>query len=198
VVFLGRGSSGPCRRPSLPSEPEPSAASWRCGTRSHRRTPDACHRSASRATSTVPWPPRRALGLRATFFEWPAASRQTRDPAAHRGLRDLHPRLILENASQCSLRLRSGLFFSWVGNHSSSSPPFLAGGPGIGLGSTPPLSLRRLSQRLIEGEDTPKTLATSFLGIPRSTAANTLSLRSFEYALMRNSFVKDQPSSKPL
>ena len=68
----------------------------------------------------------------------------------------------------------------------------------MGLGSTPPLSLRRLSQRLIEGEDTPKILATSFLGIPRSTAANTLSLRSFEYALMRNSFVEDQPSSKPL
>src|SRR5215218_9086570 len=32
--------------------------------------------------------------------------------------------------------------------------------------------------------DTPKVFATSALGIPRSTAASTLSLRSFEYAFM--------------
>jgi uncharacterized membrane protein YkvA (DUF1232 family) len=32
--------------------------------------------------------------------------------------------------------------------------------------------------------ETPKVLATCALGIPRSTAASTLSLRSFEYALM--------------
>ena len=32
--------------------------------------------------------------------------------------------------------------------------------------------------------DTPKVSAISWRGIPRSTAASTLSLRSFEYALM--------------
>src|SRR5215210_43754 len=79
----------------------------------------------------------------------------------------------------------SGLFSSWVGNHCSSSAPFLAGGPGLlGLGSTSPLSLGLLNQRLIEGRDTPKIRATSLPGIPRSTASNTLSLRSFEYAFM--------------
>jgi len=87
-------------------------------------------------------------------------------------------------ASQCSASVRSGLFSSWSGNHRSSSAPFLAGGPGLGLSSPSPLSLRRLSQRLMEGSDTPKIRATSPRGIPRSTASNTLSLRSFEYAFM--------------
>jgi hypothetical protein len=32
--------------------------------------------------------------------------------------------------------------------------------------------------------DTPKVFAASALGIPRSTAASTFSLRSFEYAFM--------------
>ncbi len=32
--------------------------------------------------------------------------------------------------------------------------------------------------------DTPKVFATSALGIPRSTAANTLSLRSLGYAFL--------------
>jgi hypothetical protein len=38
-----------------------------------------------------------------------------------------------------------------------------------------------LSQRLMVGTDTEKVLATSSLGIPRSTAASTLNLRSSEY-----------------
>jgi hypothetical protein len=38
---------------------------------------------------------------------------------------------------------------------------------------------------LIEGNEIPKTLATSSWGIPRSTASNTFNLRSSEYALMR-------------
>jgi hypothetical protein len=37
-----------------------------------------------------------------------------------------------------------------------------------------------LSQRLMVGKDTPKIRATSFLGTPRSIAASTFSLRSFE------------------
>lgn len=88
------------------------------------------------------------------------------------------------NASQCSFSVRSGSFSSWIGSHLSSRVPFLTGGPGLGLGSSSPLSLRRLSQRLIEGSDIPKISATSLRGIPRSTASNTLSLRSFEYAFM--------------
>ena len=64
----------------------------------------------------------------------------------------------------------------------------------MGEGSTSPLSLRLLSQRLIEGTEIPKIPATSLRGIPRSTASNTLSLRSFEYAFMPGSFHEDQPS----
>jgi hypothetical protein len=101
-------------------------------------------------------------------------------------------------ASQCSSSVRSGLLRRWPGNHSWSIAPLVAGGPGMGLGSTSPVSLRLFSQRLIEGKEIPKILATSALGIPRSTASNTFSLRSFEYALMRNSFAEDQLSRKPL
>ena len=102
------------------------------------------------------------------------------------------------NASQCSASVRSGSFSSWAGSHPSSKAPFLARGPGMAEGSTSPLSLRRLSQRLIEGSEIPKILATSLRGIPRSTASNTLSLKSFEYAFMPGSFHEDQPSSNPL
>ncbi len=102
------------------------------------------------------------------------------------------------NASQCSLSVKSGSFSSWLGNHSSSIAPFMAGGPGMGLGSTSPLSLRLLNQRLIEGRESPKIRATSLRAIPRSTASNTFSLRSFEYALMLGSFHEDQPSRNPL
>jgi hypothetical protein len=53
------------------------------------------------------------------------------------------------NASQCSASVRSGSFSSWPGSHPSSKAPFLAGGPGMGEGSTSALSLLSLSQRLI-------------------------------------------------
>ena len=68
----------------------------------------------------------------------------------------------------------------------------------MGLGSTSPLSLRLLNQRLIEGMEIPKICATSLRGIPRSTASNTFSLRSFEYAFMLGSFHEDQTSRNPL
>jgi hypothetical protein len=73
-----------------------------------------------------------------------------------------------------------------------------AGGPGGALASTSPVSLRLFSHRLIEGREIPKVLATCALGIPRSTASNTFTLRSFEYALMQESFAEDQASCKPL
>ena len=56
--------------------------------------------------------------------------------------------------------------------------------PGIGLGATPPVSRRRLIQRLMEGTEMEKVFATSSLGVPPSTAASTLILRSFEYGFM--------------
>src|SRR5215212_3169123 len=48
------------------------------------------------------------------------------------------------------------------------------------------------------GSETPKTRATSFLGMPRSTAASTFNLRSFEYGFMPEVSHPDQPPSKPL
>lgn len=68
----------------------------------------------------------------------------------------------------------------------------------MGLGSTSPLSLLLLSQRLIEGREIPKIRATSWRAIPRSTASNTFSLRSFEYALMPGSLAKERSSRNSL
>jgi hypothetical protein len=44
-------------------------------------------------------------------------------------------------------------------------------------------------QRLMVDRETPKSSATSFLGMPRSIAASVFSLRSFEYAFMDPIFV---------
>jgi hypothetical protein len=68
----------------------------------------------------------------------------------------------------------------------------------MALASTVPVSLLLLSQRLMEGIETPKTSATSLRSMPRSTAPSTLSLRSFEYAFMPASIYEDQPTRNPL
>jgi hypothetical protein len=85
----------------------------------------------------------------------------------------------------CSSRVRSSLASRWWGSHSLSITPFLGGLPGIGLGSTSPLSRRLFSQRFMVGIDTEKVFAaSSSLGIPASTAESTLNLRSFEYGFI--------------
>jgi hypothetical protein len=48
------------------------------------------------------------------------------------------------------------------------------------------------------GSETPKIRAACALGIPRSTAASTLILRSFEYGFMPEVSHSDQSSRKPL
>lgn len=87
-------------------------------------------------------------------------------------------------ASRCSSRVRSSLASRCFGNQLRSIAPFLEGLPGIGLGSTSPVSRRLFIQRFMVGIDTEKVLATSSLGVPASTAESTLSLRSFEYGFM--------------
>ena len=87
-------------------------------------------------------------------------------------------------AWRCSSKVRSSLAFRCSGSHSFSIAPFLAGLPGIGSGSTSPVSLLLFIQRFMVGIETEKVLATSCLGSPESTAANTLNLRSFEYGFM--------------
>jgi len=84
------------------------------------------------------------------------------------------------NASRCSSSVRSSFSRTCDGSHPLSAAPFTEGRPGIGFASTSPVSRRRLSQRLMVGAETEKVLATSSLGTPRSTAASTLILRSFE------------------
>jgi hypothetical protein len=71
-----------------------------------------------------------------------------------------------------------------LGSHSLSIAPFLEGLPGIGSGSTSPLSRRLFSHRFMVGIETEKVFATSSLGVPASTAESTLNLRSFEYGFM--------------
>ena len=83
-------------------------------------------------------------------------------------------------ASQCSLRVRSGLFFSCWGSHSFNASPLTEGLPGIFIVSTPPVWRLLLSQRLMVERETPKRSWTSFLGMPRSIAASVFNLRSLE------------------
>src|SRR5918993_1044967 len=102
-------------------------------------------------------------------------------------------------ASRCSSRVRSSLAWRCLGSHSFSIAPFLEGLPGIGSGSTSPVSRRRFSQRFMVGIDTEKVLATSSLGLPASTAASTLSLRSFEYGFMPGGYhITDRYLRAPL
>lgn len=57
---------------------------------------------------------------------------------------------------QCSVSVRSGLARSWEGKRSFSASHLRAGGPGIGRGSTSPISRRILRCRLMVGCETPK------------------------------------------
>ncbi len=84
------------------------------------------------------------------------------------------------NASQCSFNVRSGFAFSCSGSHFLKAAPLTEGLPGIFFVRTSPVSCLLLSQRFMVERETPKSSATSFLGMPRSTAASTLDLRSFE------------------
>src|SRR5215216_3827000 len=93
-------------------------------------------------------------------------------------------------ATQCSLKVRSGLDFSCSGSHSLKASPFTEGLPGIFIVSTPPVWRLLLSQRLMVDRETPKSSATSFLGMPRSIAASVFNLRSFEYAFMESILVQ--------
>jgi hypothetical protein len=83
-------------------------------------------------------------------------------------------------ASQCSLKVRSGLDFSCSGSHCLKAAPFTEGLPGMLWMFTSPVWRLLFSQRLMVDRETPKRSATSLLGMPRSIAASTFSLRSFE------------------
>ncbi len=139
-------------------------------------------RSGSPATSKAPAPPPpRAQRLRETFFERPA-TRQARDRPADSGSRDCRAFVGLLERLTVFVQREVGVSLQEVSgqSHPSSATPFTRGRPGIGLGSTSPVSRRCRSQRLMVGTDTEKVLAASSLPAPRSTAASTRLLRSFE------------------
>src|SRR5918992_4852428 len=89
-----------------------------------------------------------------------------------------------KKASQCSDKVKSGLDFSCSGSHCLKALPFTEGLPGILWMSTSPVWRLLFSQRLMVERETPKRSEASFLGMPRSIAESTFSLRSFEYAFM--------------
>jgi hypothetical protein len=119
-----------------------------------------------------------------SFFERPASLGQAGYHPPNGGGGDPLPELLLESLARCSSSVRSSLVSRCMGSHSSSIAPFPGGLPGIGSGSTSPVSGRLLSQRFMVGIDTEKVLASSSLGLPASTAEITLNLRSFEYGFM--------------
>src|SRR5215213_6629434 len=83
-------------------------------------------------------------------------------------------------ASQCSLRVRSGLPFRCPGSHRLNASPFTEGLPAILWMATSPVRRLLLSQRLMVERDSPKRSWSSLLGTPRSKAASAFNLRSFE------------------
>ena len=89
-----------------------------------------------------------------------------------------------KKAWQCSDKVSSGLEFSCSGSHCLKALPFTEGLPGILWMVTSPVRRLLLSQRLMVERESPKRSWTSFLGMPRSMAESTFSLRSFEYAFM--------------
>ncbi len=101
-------------------------------------------------------------------------------------------------ASQCSLRVRSGLVFRCLVSHSLKALPFTEGLPGILRVLTSPVRRRRLSQRFMVEREAPKSSETSFLGMPRSMAASVFNLRSFEYAFMESILMEVRYLRNPL
>ncbi len=109
--------------------------------------------------------------------------------------------LVLSKSSQCSSRVRSVLSLTWAGQSTSSrSARLRAGGPLSGLGSTLVAGLPTQPQVAPYGRLRHPKEAREFLffGMPRSTAANTFSLRSFQYGFMAEVSRSDQPLRKPL
>ena len=135
------------------------------------------------------------------FFERPL-SRKPGYVAAHRGLRNLHPTLVLKSLAVLGEGQIGVGLLRWPGSHSLKALPFTEGLPGILWMFTSPVRRLRPSQRLMVERETPKSSATSFLGIPRSMAARDFNLRSFENALMESILMQVRylrnPLSQPL
>jgi hypothetical protein len=85
-------------------------------------------------------------------------------------------------ASRCSSSVRSGLFSRCPGSHSWRAAPFREGRPGMGMGSTPPVRRRLVSQRLTVGTETEKVLAASSFGRSSSKTDYRVAGRGGGYA----------------
>ena len=119
-----------------------------------------------------------------TFFDRPSTIGQAGYRSADGGGGDRLAELLLESLAVLFER-KVVISLQVLGQPASDHrPSLLEGLPGIGFGCTSPVSRRLLSQRLMVGTETEKVFATSSLGTPRSTAASTLNLKSFEYGFI--------------
>src|SRR3712207_5477371 len=140
------GFSEPCRRPSVLWEPVRRAVSWKCASRSRPRTPIVGRRSGKPASATSPLPPPRVRGGYLCLFligqgppGRPSMARLTVEAETTKPV-------CSSKASRCSSRVRSLLSCKLEGNHSWSAAPLRRGRPGIGFGSTFPVSRRLLRE----------------------------------------------------
>ena len=98
------------------------------------------------------------------------------------------------HSSQWRCSVASGFSSSWrhKARRSSAVLQMLGVLPGEGLGATSPVSRLRLAKRPMVATETPKRRTISLRGVPRSTAASTRNLRSFEYAFIPGASHIDQ------
>ena len=111
-----------------------------------------------------------------SFFE---RQPEALESPAHGGRRDPQPALVLQKLAVLGEgEVGVALHLGW--KNLLQDLPFAR----KGAGDRPSLHRAGLAAKLKVALDGGDREATSLRGIPRSTAANTLSLRSFEYAFM--------------
>ena len=161
VVFLPR-FLGPCRMRVRPLALAHTRASCVYGYYTHPRTPGDQRAGLALARARRLSSPRRARLRPRSFLD----DHPTRLTARYIVVVLTHMLRVLHHSSQCSLSVESGWASSPSDSPVSSAAPLCEGGPGMGLGFTPPASRRSLRYRLIVDSDTLKARLNSVLGIP--------------------------------
>ena len=85
---------------------------------------------------------------------------------------------------QCSSNVASACSATRSGSAANNAIILTAGGPGTGVGASPPVCRFNRSQRVIVGTETAKRHATSARGIPLATADTTRQRKSSEYGFI--------------
>src|SRR5215208_4274766 len=150
-----------------------------------RRLSPSCQRALSASS-------RSAAGR--DFFE---RQPQTPEGAADAGDGDRHALLVVEELAVL-LEGEVGVARDLRRQRLLQRPALARGRAGRRLGIDAARLSAQPQPRLTVGSETPKVSATSPRGIPRSTAASTLILRSFEYGFMTRVSHNDQRIRNPL